>query len=195
MTVIRLWKIGYGHKSWVPAGEKCMAGKIIVGVRVIRKWTWMLRWWQSHVVLSDVNTCIVGILNDFRRIIDWIKTLQNNKTQKLTFPPCFETNSSQKMNEIPIIYSPKAKTSLCGYGTCSKILNTKVSDKMAYRYANSADPDQTSPSGKFLSEFTLFAILPSILRNNYMYITRIPRKASSHLLAQKSQEPQSECGY
>ena len=26
-------------------------------------------------------------------------------------------------------------------------------------------------------------------------ITRIPRKASSHLLAQKSQEPQSECGY
>ena len=24
--------------------------------------------------------------------------------------------------------------------------------------------------------------------------TRIPRKASSHLLAQKSQEPQSECG-
>ena len=25
--------------------------------------------------------------------------------------------------------------------------------------------------------------------------TRIPRKASSHLLAQKSQEPQSECGY
>ena len=26
-------------------------------------------------------------------------------------------------------------------------------------------------------------------------LTRIPRKASSHLLAQKSQEPQSECGY
>ena len=25
--------------------------------------------------------------------------------------------------------------------------------------------------------------------------TRIPRKASSHLLAQTSQEPQSECGY
>ena len=31
---------------------------------------------------------------------------------------------------------------------------------------------------------------------NYLLIkTRIPRKASSHLLAQKSQEPQSECGY
>ena len=29
------------------------------------------------------------------------------------------------------------------YGKCPKILNTKVSDKMAY--ANSADPDQTAP--------------------------------------------------
>ena len=27
------------------------------------------------------------------------------------------------------------------------------------------------------------------------FYTRIPRKASSHLLGQKSQKPQSECGY
>ena len=32
-------------------------------------------------------------------------------------------------------------------------------------------------------------------QENCMFKTRIPRKASSHLLAQKSQEPQSECGY
>ena len=31
------------------------------------------------------------------------------------------------------------------YGKCSKISNTKVSDKMIY--ANSADPDQTAPEG------------------------------------------------
>ena len=31
------------------------------------------------------------------------------------------------------------------YGKCSKISNTKVSDKMPY--ANSADPDQTAPEG------------------------------------------------
>ena len=30
-------------------------------------------------------------------------------------------------------------------GKCPKILNTKVSDKMAY--TNSADPDQTAPDG------------------------------------------------
>ena len=30
-------------------------------------------------------------------------------------------------------------------GKCSKISNTKVSDKMIY--ANSAEPDQTAPSG------------------------------------------------
>ena len=41
-----------------------------------------------------------------------------------------------------------------GYGKSPKILNTKVSDKMAY--ANSADPDQTE--GAVLSESTLFAI-------------------------------------
>ena len=33
-------------------------------------------------------------------------------------------------------------------------------------YANSADPDQTAPSGAVWSESTLFAIPPSILRNN-----------------------------
>ena len=32
-----------------------------------------------------------------------------------------------------------------GYGKCPKILNTKVSDKMAY--ANSVDPDQPAPEG------------------------------------------------
>ena len=32
-----------------------------------------------------------------------------------------------------------------GYGKSPKILNTTVSDKMAY--ANSADPDQTTPEG------------------------------------------------
>ena len=31
--------------------------------------------------------------------------------------------------------------------------------------------------------------------NRFTYLTRIPRKASSHLLGQKSQEPQSERGY
>ena len=31
------------------------------------------------------------------------------------------------------------------YGKCPKISNTKLSDKMTY--ANSADPDQTAPSG------------------------------------------------
>ena len=31
------------------------------------------------------------------------------------------------------------------YGKCSKTSNTNVSDKMTY--ANSADPDQTAPSG------------------------------------------------
>ena len=31
------------------------------------------------------------------------------------------------------------------YGKCSKILNTKVSEKMPY--ANSVDPDQTAPEG------------------------------------------------
>ena len=31
------------------------------------------------------------------------------------------------------------------YGKCPKISNAKVSDKMPY--ANSADPDQTAPSG------------------------------------------------
>ena len=35
---------------------------------------------------------------------------------------------------------------------------------------------------------------PTCNKNIWAY-TRIPRKASSHLLAQKSQEPQSECGY
>ena len=29
------------------------------------------------------------------------------------------------------------------YGKCPKKLNIKVSDEMTYRYANSADPDQT----------------------------------------------------
>ena len=44
------------------------------------------------------------------------------------------------------------------YGKCPKILYTKVANKMAY--ANSVDPDQTAPGS------TLFAIPPSILRNN-----------------------------
>ena len=43
------------------------------------------------------------------------------------------------------------------YGKCLKILNTKVSDKMAY--VNSADPDQTAPEGAVWSGSTLFVIL------------------------------------
>ena len=46
----------------------------------------------------------------------------------------------------------------------SKILCTKVSDKMTY--ANSADPDQTSPEGAVCSGSTLFAVPASILGNN-----------------------------
>ena len=42
------------------------------------------------------------------------------------------------------------------YGKCPKILNTKVSDKMAY--ANSVDPDQTAPGEAVWSGSTLFAI-------------------------------------
>ena len=71
-------------------------------------------------------------------------------------------------------------------GKYSKTSNTKVSDKMMY--ASSADPEGAVWSGS-----TMFAIPLSTLSNRC--ITRIPRKASSHLLAQKSQEPQSECGY
>ena len=43
---------------------------------------------------------------------------------------------------------------------------TQVSDKMAYAYANNADPDQTAPEGAVWSGSALFAIPPSILRNN-----------------------------
>ena len=49
------------------------------------------------------------------------------------------------------------------YCKCLKNSNTKVSDKMTY--ANSADPDQTAPSGAVWSGSTLFAIPVSILRN------------------------------
>ena len=45
-------------------------------------------------------------------------------------------------------------------------MNTKVANKMAY--AKNADPDQTAPSGAVWSGSALFAILPSILRNNYV---------------------------
>ena len=43
---------------------------------------------------------------------------------------------------------------------------TQASDKMAYAYANNADPDQTAPEGAVWSGSALFAIPPSILRNN-----------------------------
>ena len=46
------------------------------------------------------------------------------------------------------------------YSKCPKILHNKISDKLA----NSADPDQTAPSGKIWSGSTLFAIPQSILR-------------------------------
>ena len=53
---------------------------------------------------------------------------------------------------------------------------------------------------------TFSEALPGVLRNRGIMsfisgeqentsLTRIPRKASSHLLGQKSQEPQSERGY
>ena len=55
------------------------------------------------------------------------------------------------------------------YGTCPKILYTKVPSKMAR--ANSADPDQTAPFQPALKEqsgqSTLFAIPLCILRKNY----------------------------
>ena len=44
------------------------------------------------------------------------------------------------------------------------MLNTKFSDKLSN--ANSADPDQTVPSGAVWSGSTLFAIPVSILGNN-----------------------------
>ena len=47
------------------------------------------------------------------------------------------------------------------YGKCPKNLYTKVSDRMAY--VNSADPDQTAPSGAVWSGCTLFAIPLSVL--------------------------------
>ena len=50
------------------------------------------------------------------------------------------------------------------YRKCPKILHTKVADKMAY--ANSADPDQTAPSGVVWSGSKLFAIPLSIQRYN-----------------------------
>ena len=51
------------------------------------------------------------------------------------------------------------------HGKCPKISYIKVSDKMAYE--NSADPDQTAPSGAgaVWSESTLFAFPLYILRN------------------------------
>ena len=45
-----------------------------------------------------------------------------------------------------------------------KISYTKLSDKMAY--ANSADPNQTTPSGAAWSGSTIFGVPLSILRNN-----------------------------
>ena len=54
------------------------------------------------------------------------------------------------------------------YVKCPIILNTKVSDKMAY--ANSEDPDQTAPGGAVWSGSTLFAIPLSTLRNNSIKI-------------------------
>ena len=50
------------------------------------------------------------------------------------------------------------------YSKYPEISNTKVSDKMAY--ANSADPDQTSPSGAVWSGSTVFASPQSILRDD-----------------------------
>ena len=49
------------------------------------------------------------------------------------------------------------------YGKCPKIMNIKMSDKMAY--ANSAGPDQTAPEGAVWSGSTMFAIPLSVLRN------------------------------
>ena len=52
-------------------------------------------------------------------------------------------------NYVPVSY-------MYMYGKCPKNSNTKASDKMTY--ANSADPDQTAPSGAVCSGSTLFAI-------------------------------------
>ena len=52
-------------------------------------------------------------------------------------------------------------------GKCPKISYTLASDKFAY--ANSADPDQTAPSGAVWSGSTLFAIPLSFLRKKKLY--------------------------
>ena len=41
----------------------------------------------------------------------------------------------------------------------------------------------------------LYLTVATLCKGAAILETRSPRKASSHLLAQKSQEPQSECGY
>ena len=51
-------------------------------------------------------------------------------------------------------------------GKCPKISYTKVADKMSY--ANSIDPDQTTPEGAVWSGSILFVIPLSVLRNNCM---------------------------
>ena len=50
-------------------------------------------------------------------------------------------------------------------------------------------------SFEHLNKVDVWATVNSKLEEQRSVITRNPRKASSHLLAQKSQEPQSECGY
>ena len=50
-------------------------------------------------------------------------------------------------------------------------------------------------SFEFCFEFSILCCVLCHFKKCDKGHTRIPRKVSSHLLAQKSQEPQSECGY
>ena len=54
-----------------------------------------------------------------------------------------EKELSYNPNPGPVIAGKVFSSGVCQYGICSKILYTKMSDKMAY--GNSADPDQTAP--------------------------------------------------
>ena len=74
----------------------------------------------------------------------------------------------------------------------SKDENSKRLRDAAYVIPPNASSDSDSDSEMSVP----FAKLAKKYRREREIIqTRIPRKASSHLLAQKSQEPQSECGY
>ena len=70
-------------------------------------------------------------------------------------------NLEQQMDKFEVEKLQDMKVS---YGKCPKILYTKFPGKIAY--TNSADQDQTAPSGAVRSGSTLFAIPLTFLRNS-----------------------------